>query len=423
MIILLIFFALLLIGIPIFMVLGISGISYIFASGNLPLLETAPQRLFSANINFSLLAIPLFILAGELMNHGGITKRLIKFAQVLVGHFRGGLAYVNVVTNTFLASILGSSLAQTAMMSRIMVPAMEKEGYKREFSTATTAAAAMMGPIIPPSMTFIIYSVIAETSIGTMFLAGIVPGTLMGISFVGLIAYFGYTMSFPKTERSSFSEIITAFVQVFPALSVPIVIVGGIILGIFTATESAAFACLIALIAGLVFYRELKIKELPKVFLEAGVTTAIVTILISMAKLFGLTLTFERIPQMITEWMVSVTDNPLFFLLLINVFLLLVGMVMDGIAALIILAPILIPAAVTYDINLIHFGVLFCINIVIGSLTPPVGSGLFVAASTAEVKIEKLVRSLAPFLVAVVIVLLIVTYFPELIMFIPNLAK
>ncbi|PLR83456.1 C4-dicarboxylate ABC transporter permease [Bacillus canaveralius] len=417
------FFSLLFLRVPIFIVLGATSIIYIFSTGNNGLFDSVPQRLFSGVDNFSLLAIPLFMLAGELMNYGGITSRLINFAKAIVGHYKGGLAYVNVVANTFLASILGSSLAQTAMMSRVMVPAMEKEGYQREFSTATTAAAAMLGPIIPPSMIFIIYSIHAETSIGRMFIAGIMPGILLALSFILFIIYYGHRHNLPKSDKQSLKQIRASFYQVIPALSVPVIIIVGILSGIFTATESAAIACLIAILAGALFYRELKLKELPKILINTATTTATVTLLIVTAKLFGLVLTFERIPQLITEWMVTLTDSPLVFLLIVNLFLLLVGMFLDGIASLILLSPILIPVAMAFNIDPIHLGVVMCLNIVIGSLTPPVGAGLFVASSIAEVKLETLVKAIWPFLAVSLVVLALITYFPQLILWLPNMVS
>lgn len=414
------FFVLLIIGVPIFIVLGLTGIIYMLDSGNIDLFISIPQQLFSSLESFSMLAIPLFILAGELMNYGGITTRLVRFAKSLVGHFKGGLAYVNVVANAFLASILGSSLAQTAVMSRVMVPAMEKEGYDKTFSTATTASAAMMGPIIPPSMTFIIYSVSAETSIGRMFLAGIMPGILLAVAFILLVAFYGYKLNLPKSDRSTLKEIGKALISVVPALLVPLIIIGGIMTGAFTATESAAVACLVAFIAGILFYNELNLKDIPKILTNTGVTTATVTTIIAMATLFGYSITFERVPQMITEWMITITENPLIFLLLINILLLLIGMVLDGIASLIILTPILAPVASLYGVDLVHFGVIMCLNLVIGSLTPPVGAGLFIASNVAGVRYESLIRAVLPFLGMAIIVLFIVTYWPELILWIPN---
>ncbi len=359
------FLLLLLLRIPIALVLGISGFILLFTAGNPALIINSPQRLFSSLENYSLLAIPLFMLAGEIMNAGGITKRLIAFAQTFVGHFRGGLAYVNVIANTFLASIIGSAAAQIAMMSKIMVPAMEKEGYKREFGAATTAAAGMLGPIIPPSMLFIIYGASSGTSIGDMFLGGIIPGILLSISFMLLIAYIGYKEKFPSTKKANWSERGIAFLKIIPALFVPGILIWGIVTGVFTPTESAGIACVIALILSF-FYKDLKLKQLPSIFVNTATSTAIVTLLIAMANVFGWAMTFERIPQLIAEWMSTVTTNPLVFLLLINVFFLLLGMFLDGIAIIIILTPIFIPILPAFNIDPVHFGIILCINVTIG---------------------------------------------------------
>lgn len=421
MVVAIVFIGLLLLQIPISIVLGMTGISYILTSGSFGLLQSVPQNIYSGLESHGLLAIPLFMLAGELMNFGGITTRLIRFSKTVVGHYKGGLAYVNVLANMFLASILGSSLAQTAVMSRVMVPAMEKEGYKREFSAATTAAAAMLGPIIPPSMIFIIYSVGSGTSIGAMFLAGIMPGILLAASFIALIAYFGYSLDLPKSPREPFKNVVVSFLKMIPALCVPGVIIFGILGGIFTATESAAIACFISFIVGFLLYRELKFKDIPNILVNTAVTTGTVTFLIAMAHLFGLVITFERIPQMITDWMVTLTQSPLVFLLLVNIFLIFVGMVMDGIAALIILVPIVVPLAVEFGIDPIHLGIVICLNMVIGSLTPPVGAGLFIASSIGEVKYERLVRAMWPFLLIALVNLIIITYWPQMVLWIPDM--
>ncbi|MBA4538369.1 TRAP transporter large permease [Bacillus aquiflavi] len=418
---LIIFIILLLLQVPIAFVLGITTISYIILSNNLGLLPTAPQRLYSGLESYGLLAIPLFMLAGELMNSGGITKRLIHFSKTIVGHFRGGLAYVNVVSNMLLASIIGSATAQIAMMSRTMVPAMEKEGYSREFSASTTAAAGLLGPIIPPSMLFIIYGVSSGASIGTMFLAGILPGLILGLSIILLIAYTGKKQQWQSSERASLSKIGRSFIEVIPALLVPVIIIAGILSGIFTPTESAAIACVVALLIGFFFYRELTIKDLPKVIINTTITTATITMLIAMANLFGWMLSFEQIPQAIAEWMVSLTENPIIFLLLVNIFLLLIGMVMDGIAALIILVPIFTPLLANFNIDPVHFGVIICLNLTIGLLTPPVGAGLYIASALGQVKLEQLTKAIWPFLIVSLASLLMITYWPDLVLWLPTI--
>ncbi|MGO4890383.1 TRAP transporter large permease [Anaerobacillus sp. MEB173] len=418
-----VFIILLLLRVPIAIVLGITSVAYIVISGSLGLLHTVPQRLYSGLESYGLLAIPLFMLAGELMNSGGITTRLVRFAKVLFGHYRSGLAYVNVVANMFLASIIGSATAQIAMMSKVMVPSMEKEGYERSFASATTSAAALLGPIIPPSMLFIIYGVQSGTSIGTMFLAGIMPGVLLGLSFILVIMYVGYRQQLPRSEKASLKEVFEASFKIIPALFVPGIIIVGIISGVFTPTESAAIACFIGAIVGFFLYKDLKIKDIPNILVNTAMTTATVTLLIAMANIFGWVLTFEGIPQMLAKTMTGITESPLLFLLLTNLLLLLIGTVIDGIAALIILVPIYLPMIVMYDIDPVHFGIIICINLTIGLLTPPVGAGLFIASAIGNVKIEELTRAIFPFLIGSFIVLIIITVWPDLVLWIPNLAK
>jgi tripartite ATP-independent transporter DctM subunit len=415
------FILFLLMGIPISLVLGMTTIVYFLVTGNTMLLDSAPQRLYSGMENFGLLAIPLFMLTGELMNSGGITNRLVVFARMLVGHVRGGLAYVTVIANMFLASILGSANAQAAMMSKIMVPEMEKEGYSREFSSALTLASSIVAPIIPPSMIFIIYGTLSGTSIGGLFMAGIIPGTIFGIGFVALIAYLGYKHNFPRSERATVTQIWGSFVKVLPALMVPVVITVGILTGAFTATESAAVASVIAFIVGMFFYKELKWKSLPTILINTVIGTATVTFLIAMANLFGWLIAFEQIPQMIANSMLSISDSPFVFLLLVNIFLLFIGTILDGIAALIILVPVLMPLATGFQIDPIHFGVIICINLTIGLLTPPVGTGLFIVSSIAEVKFEKLVKAVMPMLLLGIAMLFIITYWEQTTLFIPRL--
>jgi len=415
------FFVFLLIGIPISLVLGMTTILYFLLVGDSMLLESTPMRLFSGLENFGLLAIPLFMLAGELMNGGGITTRLVKFTKVLIGHVRGGLAYVTIVSNMFLASILGSANAQAAMMSKVMVPEMEREGYNKEFSSALTLASSIVAPIIPPSMIFIIYGTLSGTSIGGLFMAGIVPGIMYGVGFISLIAFLGYKHKFPKSERATGKEIMQSMLNVLPALLVPFIIIVGILSGVFTTTESAAIACAIAFLIGVFWYKELKWKELPTILVNTVISTATVTFLIAMANIFGWMIAFEQIPQLIANGMLSLSENPFVFLLLVNIMLLLLGMVLDGIAALIILTPVLMPLVTAFQIDPIHFGVIICINLTIGLLTPPVGTGLFIVSSIAEVKFERLVKATMPFLVMGILILFVITYWEDSVMFIPRL--
>jgi len=418
--VLILFAVLLAIQVPIALVLGMTGISYLWLEGHTTLLQNAPQRLFSGVESFGLLAIPLFMLAGELMNSGGITRRLIDFAKSFFGHFRGGLAYVNIIANMFLASILGSATAQTAMMTRVMVPEMEKAGYKREMATATTAAAALLGPIIPPSMLFIIYAVGSGVSISSMFIAGILPGILLTLALMTAVAILGYRHRFPRSERASFKTMVINFLKAVPALMVPLIIIGGILSGVFTATESAGVACFLALVVGFFIYRELNLRKIPGILANAAVSTSAVTLLIAMANLFGWVLTFDRIPQKIVELMAAFTDSPWVFLLLINLFMLIIGIVLDEMAVLIILLPIFMPLVQSYGIDPVHFGVVICLNATIGLITPPVGAVISIGSSVADVKFERLSVALIPFLIVALIVLVLVTYVPPVTTWLPR---
>lgn len=415
----LIFVVLLLVGIPISLVLIMTSISYILLTGDMNLMTSVPQQMFSGMDNNGLLAIPLFMLAGELMNFGGITTRLVSFAKVLIGHFRGGLAYVSVLANMFLASILGSANAQAAMMSKVMVPEMEKEGYDRNFSSALTLASSIVAPIIPPSMLFIIYGTLSGASIGDMFLAGIIPGILIGIAFFVLIGVMSRRHNFPKSEKGTLKEALNQMLKVLPALSIPFIIIFGILSGIFTPTESAAVACIIAVIIGF-SYKQLKTSQIPEILINTAVNTATITLLIVMASVFGYILAYERIPQTLAEVMLGISESPIVFLLLVNIFLLLLGTVLDGIAALIILVPVLMPLLTTYHIDPVHFGVIITINLTIGLLTPPVGTGLFVVSTVAKVSIENLVKAIFPFLLVSIFMLLLLTYWEDTVLLIPN---
>ncbi|MGF9712183.1 TRAP transporter large permease [Paenibacillus naphthalenovorans] len=406
------FFALMFIGVPIAIVLGLTTLIYVLTTGNLTILQSMPSKLFNGLQNFGLVAIPMFILLGEFMNQGGITNRLLEFAKVIFGHFRGGLAYVNVVANMFLATIIGSSTAQTAVMSKTVVPVMEKEGYSRDFSSALTASASVVAPLIPPSMPFIIYGVTAGVSIGSLFLAGILPGIIFGLGFGLYIYTIAKKRNFPRSDRSSWSQVLKGTVYVLPALSIPVLIMVGITTGIFTATESAAVAVLVAFLVGGFVYKELKWKHLPGILVRTIITTSTVTFLLAMSDIFGWVLNFNQIPQLITDAFLAVADNQFVFLLLVNLLLLLIGTVLEGVPALILLTPILLPIAVHYGVDPIHLGVIMVINLTLGLISPPVGSILFVTSAVANVSVERLTRSLIPFLIISCLILIIITYIP-----------
>ena len=411
-----IFVITLLAGVPISFVLMVSAAAYVRLSGNQTLYGSFMQQLFSGIESYGLLAIPLFMLTGELMNAGGLTRRLIATARVLVGGLSGGLAYINLVANTLMASIMGSAVAQIAVMSRVMVPEMEKEGYDRAFAGALTAAGGLLSPIIPPSMLFVIFGVLAQVAIGDLFIAGIIPGLLLAGAFFLCIAVLGLFADFPAVSRAERDGDLRAIVEGLPAMSIPLVIIGGIVFGLATPTESAALAVLASFLTGRFLYGDLKLRDVPEVLYDTAVNSAVVTFLIAAANVFGWVLIYEQVPQAVARWAAGLTGDPFVFMLLVNLLLLFVGMVIDGIAALIIVVPILMPIAISvFGINPYHFGVVVCINLVLGLLTPPVGAGLYVAASMADAPPGAVFRALVPFLLSTLAVLVLLSWQPGLV--------
>jgi tripartite ATP-independent transporter DctM subunit len=402
-------------AVPISIVLAMTAMSYIWQSDNTVLFDSFAQQMFAGTENYGLLAIPLFMLTGELMNEGGMTKRLVNAARVLVGGFRGGLVWINLLANMFMAAIIGSAVSQIAVMSRAMVPAMEKEGYDRGFAAATTAAGGLLAPVIPPSMLFVIYGVLAQIPIGDMFLAGIIPGLMMAGSFFIVVTLIGLSVQFPKGEWMNAGDAVRALLACLPAALIPVAIIGGIVLGIATPTESAAVASLIAFLIGWLVYRELKPSHLATLFLRTAQNASMVIFMVAAANVFGWVVIYEAIPQKLAGLITSATSDPFVFLLIVMGALLLVGMLIDGIAALILVTPILLPIATgDYGISPFQFGVVISINLALGLLTPPVGVGLYIAASMSDVKPTAIFAALWPFLIAVVLVLLAVCYFPSL---------
>jgi tripartite ATP-independent transporter DctM subunit len=411
----LVFFLLLFTAVPIALVLALTAMWYIQASGNTVLFESYPQQLFSAIESYGLLAIPLFMLAGELMNEGGLTRRLIALARIFVGGFRGGLAYINLIANMMMASIIGSAASQIAIMSRAMVPAMEQEGYPKPYSAAITAAGGLLSPIIPPSMLFVLFGVMAQVPIAEMFLAGVLPGLVLGLTFFVVIAVVGLVQQYPKGEWPSRRQALHDFLGGLPALLIPVIIIGGILLGIATPTESAALASLVALLIGRFVYADLKLTLLPEVLRRTAINAGLVIMLIAAAGVFGWVVIYEQLPQTAASWIAALTTDPFMFLLLMIGVLLLVGMVIDGIAALILVVPILLPIAQNqFDISAYQFGVVICLTLVMGLLTPPVGAGLYVASSMTGVPPMRIFRSLLPFLLATLVTLLLLAWQPWL---------
>lgn len=409
------FIVLMALAIPIGLVLAITAIYYIWSSDNTVLFESFGSQLFNSIDNYGLLAIPLFIFVGELMNEGGLTKRLIQFARVFFGGVRGGLAYINLLANMMMAAILGSTVAQIAIMAQAIVPEMEKEGYDKSFATSLTAVSGILGAIIPPSMMFVIFGVLAQVSIGDMFISGLIPGTLLGLGLLTAIFLLGINNPYPKGKWLSKEEALKATLKALPALAIPVVIILGILLGFTTPTESAGIACLIAFIIGMFFYKELKFSVLSRLLERTVISTAMVVFLVATAGIFGWTITFEQIPEKVAQWITGTTTNPIVFLFLVTLLLMALGTVLDGIAALILVVPILLPIATqNYGIDTYHFGVVICIVLVLGLLTPPVGTGLFVASSLTGVKPGALFIKMLPFLFVVSIIVCLLIFFPVL---------
>ena len=410
-----VFLATLLLSVPVAIVLVVTAIRYIWESGNTVLYDSFAQKMFGGLENYGLLAIPLFMLTGELMNEGGMTRRLVALARVFVGGFRGGLAYINLLANMFMAAIIGSATAQIAVMSRAMVPAMKDEGYGEGFSAATTAAGGLLAPVIPPSMMFVIFGVLARIPIGEMFIAGIIPGLLLALSFALVIALIGWSQQLPKGTWMSRGEAARALLSAFPAMLVPIAIIGGILFGIATPTESAAVASLIAFLVGWLFYRDLDPRKLGEMFVRTAANASMILFMIAAASVFGWVIIYEELPQKLAGLITAITSDPFVFLLIVNAALLLVGMVIDGIAAIILITPILLPIATgSYDISPYQFGVVACLNLVLGLLTPPVGIGLYIASTMSGAAPGAILKSLWPFLISVALVLGLLSYFPGL---------
>ncbi|MBA4501333.1 TRAP transporter large permease [Marinobacterium marinum] len=412
-----VFLILLFCSVPIALVLALTALWYIATSGNSVLFDSYPQQLFGAIESYGLLAIPLFMLTGELMNEGGLTSRLINLARILVGGFRGGLAYINLVANMMMAAIMGSAASQIAIMSRAMVPAMEKEGYSGSYAAAITSAGGLLSPIIPPSMLFVLFGVLAQIPIAEMFIAGIVPGLLMSLLFFIVIAVIGLVQEYPKGEWPDRAKRREYLVMGLPAGLIPMVIIGGILTGLATPTESAALASLAALLIGKYIYKDLKFSHLPEILRRTALNAGMVIMLISAAGVFGWVVVYEQIPQAAAAWIAQQTSDPFMFMLMVVGVLILVGMVIDGIAALILVVPILLPIAQQqFDISAYQFGVVVCLTLVTGLLTPPVGAGLFIGSSMTGIPPMQIFRSLLPFLLATLVTLVLLSAFPQLVL-------
>lgn len=417
------FFFLLTVGVPIAYSIGVAGVlTMLVHIDSLPALTTYALRMASGLDSFALLAIPFFILAGNIMNRGGIALRLIDFAKVLVGRLPGGLAVVNVVANMLFGAISGSAAAAASAIGSIMTPEMRKAGYDPHFSAAVNISSATTGMTIPPSNVLIVYSLASGgVSVSALFMAGYLPGILTGIALMIVAALFAAKAGYPVGERVPFKEAIRYFFRAVPSLMLLVIVIGGILVGWFTATEASAIAVLYALLLSF-FYKELTWKDLPEVLLRSARTTAIVLLLVATCTGLSWIMSYENIPQTVSRLLLAISDNPVVILLLINVILLAVGIFMDMTPAVLIFTPIFLPIA-TQQLGMdpVHFGIMMVLNLCVGLCTPPVGSVLFIGCSVAGVRIDQVIRPLVPLFVAMVVVLLMVAFLPDLSLLIPRL--
>lgn len=416
------FLILLVIGVPIAWAIGISSlITLITATGSILALGVMGQQVLTSLDSFALLAIPFFILAGQIMNKGGIATRLIDFAKSLVGALPGGLAHINIVAAMMFGAIAGSSVAAASALGSILGPKMEKEGYSKEFSASVNITSSTMGLVIPPSNILIIYSLASGgVSIGALFIAGYIPGILTGLILMTLSTIWAIRKKFPVGERSKIGEITVSFMRALPSLFLLVIIIGGIVAGIFTATEAAAIAVVYALLLAFI-YKEVGIADLPQIMMGAIKTTSIVMLLIATSISMSWVMTYGELPKTMSELILGVSDNKIVILILINLILLFVGMFMDMTPAVLIFTPIFLPVAVELGIHPVHFGIIMVMNLCIGICTPPVGTLLFVGISIANTTIEKIFRPMLPMLIAMLVTLLLVTFWEDLSLWLPRL--
>lgn len=409
----------LLLGVPIFASMGLAAGAFIYWGGFPGIV--IPQKIAQAANSFPLLAAPFFILMGNLMNSAGITERIFDFAKVMVGWWRGGLCHANILASVIFAGMSGSAVADAAGLGTVEIKAMKDAGYDGETAAAVTAASATIGPIIPPSLPMVIYGVVAEASIGALFIGAIVPGLLMAAGMMVLVWRLAHAHNLPRGDFPTLADVWLSFRRAFWALMAPFLLISGMMSGIFTPTEAAAVAALYALILGLFVYRDFDLREFPRIILQTVETTGVVLAIVMAAVLFGWTLSVSRFPQAVGGALMGWTTDPLVLLLIVNVLLLIVGCFMEALGAMLILIPILVPVALQLGIDPVQFGVIFVLNLMIGTVTPPVGIVLFVVAKVAEVPFERVTRATLPFLVPLLGVLIAITLWPPLTTWLPRL--
>jgi tripartite ATP-independent transporter DctM subunit len=413
------FVGLLCMSAPVTVALGGCALAYALVSGNMPI-TTLVQTTFGGLATFSLLAIPMFVLAGNLMNQGGITLDLVNFARLLMGHIRGGLGHATILACAIFAAISGSAVATAVAIGVVMIPAMKGAGYDENVAAAMTSSAACLGPIIPPSIPFIIYGVTANVSIGALFLGGVFPGIGLALALMVYMSFVATKRKYPRDLKTPLKEILVAAYKALPALFMPVLIMGGILSGMFTPTEASGVTVVYAALVGAFFYRRLNFKNLPRILLTSGLESGMVMMLIAMSEPFAWIVAVDQVPQLLIEWVSAMTTSPWFFLLLVNVFLLLLGIPMETAPALVIVTPVLAPIAATLGIDPVHMGLVVCLNLVLGLITPPVGAVLFAVCATGKIPLNRLSKAVWPPFFVSLIVLAIVTYVPWLSTFLPK---
>ena len=413
------FLLLVVIGFPIVFALALISFLYLQAYG-IPMSAIAQRMVVGVN-NYALLAVPFFILAGNLMNNGGVTKRLFRFASAVVGWIPGGLGHANVVASIIFAGMSGAAIADAGGLGTIEIKAMRDEGYDRDFAAAVTAASSTIGPIVPPSIPLVIFASIANVSVGRLFLGGAVPGLLMGLSMIILIYVIALRRNFPVHARFDIKEAAVSFADGFLPLLTPAIILVGIVAGVFSPTESAIVASAYALFLGMFVYRELTIRDLMQVIYDTVKTTSMVVFIIAAASIYGWLLGREQVPQSVARLLFAISENPHIVLLIVIGFLMIIGCFLETTAALILLTPILVPPVMMVGIDPVHFGLVMVLTLMIGLITPPVGVVLYIISSIAGARFEEVTRAVLPFLVPLIVVLFLIAFVPELVLFLPRL--
>lgn len=380
------------------------------------------RNIYNGIDSFPLMAIPFFMLAGELMNRGGITRRLVDFAQVMMGHFRGGLAHVNILSSMLFAGLSGSAVADTSALGSMLIPAMEKNGYTRRFAAAVTAASSVIGPIIPPSGIMIIYAYVMGESVAALFLGGMIPGIMVGVGLMMVTGYLAKKNDFPvASKRATWRERLGAAARAFFPLLTPVIILGGILAGVFTPTEASAVAVAYALIISIFMLKTMTWRDLPEVLVRAALSSTVVLLLVGAAMAFKAIVGLSHLPEILAGWVLSLSSNPLVLLFLINILLFIIGMFLDAGPAIIILGPILAPIFIEMGVHPVHFAIIMSVNLTVGLVTPPMGLVLFVASSISGVRVESLAKTILPFLAVEILVIFMITYIPPISLFIPEL--